>query len=345
MGSELSRMGRPLGITMGCPAGVGPEVVVKAFSLHPDWLEDPHCVVLGDLAVLERAQEAVGYRPPMVSWSLGNALVKGALNVLPVTRLEPSKVPVGRPSALTGRSSYAYVVRGITLCLDDILSGMVTGPISKAALKMAGVFYPGHTEILAEMTKASSYAMMMAGEKLKVVLVTIHHPLREVPGKLSRGLILEKIRLTHQALTRDLGMAHPRIAVSGLNPHAGEGGIMGNEEERVIRPAVESALDQGIDVSGPYPPDTVFFRAVQGDFDAVICQYHDQGLIPFKLLHFRDGVNVTIGLPIVRTSVDHGTAYDIAGTGRADSRSLEAAVELAARIAWNRARGVSSRGR
>ncbi len=344
MGIGDSREGMPLGITMGCPAGVGPEVVIKAFAQRPEWLQSPNCVVLGDVAVLERAAESTGKRMALCTWEPGADLKPEAINVFQVTRLDPADVPVGTPTAVTGRASYEYVVKGIELCKQGLISGLVTAPISKTGLKMAGIQYPGHTEILSDMMGASSYAMMMAGRRLKVVLVTIHCPLREVPERISEELVLEKIRLTYDALTRDFGMDSPCLAVAGLNPHAGEGGIMGDEEERIISPAVRKARAQGLEVSGPYPPDTVFFRAAEGDFDAVVCQYHDQGLIPFKLLHFRDGVNVTIGLPFVRTSVDHGTAYDIAGRGTADCGSLEAAMDLAIRIVRNRSRHVATPG-
>ena len=190
--------------------------------------------------------------------------------------------------------------------------------------------------MLASLTKASSFAMMMAGSKLRVTLVTIHCPLREVAHRLTIQAVYSMIRITHQALTIDFAIRSPQIAVAGLNPHGGENRLFGSEEQQVIGPAIEQAQKEHIDVSGPYPPDTLFFKAASGAFDAVVCMYHDQGLIPFKLLHFEDGVNVTLGLPIVRTSVDHGTAYDIAGKGLASHRSLDEAIKLAAFISRNR---------
>jgi 4-hydroxythreonine-4-phosphate dehydrogenase len=327
---------KPLGITMGCPAGVGPEIIIKAFSDKPEMLNSPRFVVLGDINILEKAARAVKVAIRLQEWTPGKPLSSGGVNVHPLTELSLEDVPWGGPTPLTGAASYRYVTEGIRLCMGGELSGLVTAPISKYGLKLADIPYPGHTEILADMTDSRDYAMMLAGDRLRVVLVTIHCPLREVPSIIDTEKILQKIFITKLSLQRDLGIEKPRIAVAGLNPHAGESGLFGHEEEQIIAPAVESARSNGIEVSGPYPPDTVFYYAARGRFDAVVCQYHDQGLIPFKLLHFRDGVNLTLGLPIVRTSVDHGTAYDIAGTGEADPSSLAAAVDLAEGIVINR---------
>ena len=218
---------------------------------------------------------------------------------------------------------------------------MVTCPISKLSLREAGYPYPGHTEMLAALTGAPRVRMMMAGDRLRVVLVTIHEPLGRVSGLLSTDTVRDCIEMTADSLRHDFGLRCPRIAVAALNPHAGEGGLFGDEEGRIIQPAVVASADCG-EVSGPWPPDTVFHQAAAGRYDAVIAMYHDQGLIPFKLLHFQDGVNVTLGLPIVRTSVDHGTAYDIAGQGKADPSSLAAAVRLARTIVANRAAAASA---
>jgi 4-hydroxythreonine-4-phosphate dehydrogenase len=225
--------------------------------------------------------------------------------------------------------------------IDDALAGRVdaiaTGPINKAALHMAGISYAGHTEILAQRTQTRDYAMMLAGNRLKVVLATIHVPLARVAEILATSAILMVIKLTDHGLKTRFGISDARIAVAGLNPHAGEKGLFGNEEEKIIQPAVELAISEGIDASGPHPPDTVFFSASQGAYDAVVAMYHDQGLGPFKMIHFNDGVNTTLGLPIVRTSVDHGTAYDIAGLGRASAESMKAAIAMAAKQAeWLR---------
>jgi 4-hydroxythreonine-4-phosphate dehydrogenase len=235
-----------------------------------------------------------------------------------------------------------YIRKGVEYIKEGWLDGITTCPISKDALNQAGYQFPGHTEMLAHLTASENYAMMMAGSSLKVTLVTIHCPLREVPEIISVARVLNLIKITHRALKVDFGVHSPRIAIAGLNPHAGENQLFGNEEVHAIAPAISLAQEKGMDVSGPYPPDTVFFKATRGDFDAVVCMYHDQGLIPFKLLHFNDGVNVTLGLPIVRTSVDHGTGYDIAGKGVANPDSLGEAVKLAARISRNRQKKLES---
>jgi 4-hydroxythreonine-4-phosphate dehydrogenase len=201
------------------------------------------------------------------------------------------------------------------------------------AMQLSGFQYSGHTELLAERTKSNEFAMMLAGDRLRVVLVTIHVPLRDVPVILSRQKIVKTIKLAWQALNERFGIKSPRIAVSGLNPHAGEGGMFGDEEKNIIAPAIHDAGNQGFYASGPFPPDTIFYHAANKRYDAVISMYHDQGLIPFKLIHFNNGVNTTLGLPIIRTSVDHGTAYDIAGTGIADPGSLIAAINMAAQQA------------
>jgi 4-hydroxythreonine-4-phosphate dehydrogenase len=224
-----------------------------------------------------------------------------------------------------------YINTGVDLAMEKRIDAMVTGPITKTAMKMAGSAFSGHTELIASRTGAKSHAMMLAGDRLKVILVTIHIPLNSVSRQLNTPRILETIQIAGQALKQRFGIKSPRIAVAGLNPHAGESGLFGSEEEEIIAPAVSRARALDIDATGPLPPDTVFFAAVnEKRFDAVICMYHDQGLIPFKLIHFKDGVNTTLGLPIIRTSVDHGTAYDIAFQGIADHSSLMAAIRMAA---------------
>ncbi len=323
----------PLLITMGCPAGVGPEVVVKSLARRPEWLIQGDIHVVGDPNILARAGEIIGVNIPFQKvLPDGTRLPSNtpfSIPLITVTSLEPETVEFGRVTAMTGRSSYLYVRKGIELCMEGKGGALVTAPISKAGLKEAGIDFPGHTEMLAHYSNTRRYAMMLCGSSLRVILVTIHEALRDVPASLTVEKVLNTIEICHHALVKEFGIPSPRIAVAALNPHAGEGGLFGDEEERIIGPAVRRAVERGWDVAGPIPPDTVFYRAAQGEFHAVVCQYHDQGLIPFKLLHFRDGVNVTVGLPFVRTSVDHGTAYDIAGTGKADSASMEAAVELA----------------
>jgi 4-hydroxythreonine-4-phosphate dehydrogenase len=325
-----------LGITMGCPVGIGPEIILR---LHRELTGEPeyYPVVLGDLEVLARCRRELEIEVELVEWRPGEEVAAGAVNVLPLSRLG-RELHWGRPTATTGRAMIAYIEEAVRLCRSGVLAGMVTCPIAKVALKMAGSGDPGHTEMLARLTCAGEYAMMMAGHRLRVTLVTIHVGLGRVLELLTPERIFQLIDLTGRSLQRDFGLARPRLAVAGLNPHAGEEGMFGDEEERLISPAVRRAQDRGWLVTGPLPPDTVFHQAAAGAYDAVVCMYHDQGLIPFKLLHFEDGVNVTLGLPIVRTSVDHGTAYDIAGKGLASAASLAAAIRLAGEIAGNRRR-------
>jgi 4-hydroxythreonine-4-phosphate dehydrogenase len=232
----------------------------------------------------------------------------------------------------------SYIVKAVDLVRENQASAMVTGPISKELMHRAGYRFDGHTELLAHLTHTHDYVMMLAGSRLRVSFATIHCALREVPRRLNRSLILKTIAITFRALKEDFGLKRPHLAVAALNPHAGESGAFGAEDDEIIRPAVEEAQKGGILVDGPFPADTVFYHAMNGKFDAVVAMYHDQGSIPLKLLNFSDGVNITLGLPIIRTSVDHGTAYDIAGRGVADPSSLKAAIGLAATMAGTRKR-------
>lgn len=326
-----------IGITMGDPAGIGPEIIVKA-------LEDPSvwsvCVplVLGDPGVMARALRECGSALPLtpVAEVKKDYLGKRQIYLDPLSELDLGSFGYGAPNSSTGKAMVAYIIQAVRYALKRTIDGIATCPINKAAMALAGYTYPGHTELLAAETATTDYAMMLAGETLKVVLVTIHHPLQQVPVLLSSEKIVSCIRLTTRTLKEYFGITHPKVAVAALNPHAGEEGLFGKEEEEIIAPAIRHTKADGIDVAGPFPPDTVFFRAVHGDFDAVVCMYHDQGLIPLKLLHFEDAVNITLGLPIIRTSVDHGTAYDIAGTGRGNPKSLINAVKIAAHMVLHR---------
>ena len=316
---------------MGCPAGVGPEIILKALS-H-SFPADLELVILGDPLVLEERAKVLGRAivPPIIR---DLSRMEGKIAILALSRL--SGVVPGVPNQETARAMVRYIREGVRLCLEGTLHGLVTCPISKAALRLAGEPFPGHTEMLAALTRAKEVAMAFYGEKLKIVLVTIHVPFSRVPELLSVEKILSVTRLAYRFLRDDLGISSPRLALAALNPHASEGGLFGEEETRVLEPAVKRAQEEGLPLEGPFPADSLFFRAVAGEFDLVVSLYHDQGLIPFKLLHFRDGVNLTLGLPIVRTSVDHGTAYDLAGKGKAEETSLLAAIKLAYRMAQNR---------
>jgi 4-hydroxythreonine-4-phosphate dehydrogenase len=255
---------------------------------------------------------------------------KSVLDVLSLTRL-PDDLTLGQIDARAGKAAYDYVVKAIDFAKAGEISAIVTAPLAKEAMKAAGIPYPGHTEILAERSGSSDFAMMLANDELRVILVTIHVSLKEAIGLVTRKRVLRTIRLAAEAC-RAYGIAKARIAVAGLNPHAGEGGMFGSEDESEIAPAITDAKNEGIDASGPWPGDTVFMRARRGEFDIVVAQYHDQGLIPVKYLGIEQGVNVTIGLPFVRTSVDHGVAFDIAGMGKADHSSLRYALDQAVRL-------------
>jgi 4-hydroxythreonine-4-phosphate dehydrogenase len=329
---------------MGDPSGIGPEIVAAS-------LADPAVtllcrpLVLGDRGAMERGIAVAGLplrvetveRPPEGS-------PPGVLYLRELTRLAAPDMEYGRPCAAGGDASFRYICEAARLCLNGAAAAMATAPINKESMNSAGHRFPGHTELLAELTGADQVVMMLAGERLRVTLVTIHEALSRVPSLITFERVLGTIRITDQALSRFF-CPHPRIAVLALNPHCGEGGLFGSEEREVIAPAVAAARAAGIDAVGPLSADTLFHFALSGGYDAVVCMYHDQGLIPLKLVHFDDGVNVTLGLPIIRTSVDHGTAYDLAGTGRASAESMKAALVMAARMAGTAAgRGAAARG-
>ncbi len=326
-----------IGITMGDPAGVGPEIIVKALAEN-DIYSVCRPVVLGDPGVLSMMLSAAAPQTALaVIEDMSEARsIPGKIDVLPVSRLDPDSITPGKPTVEGGRAMVEYILKAVEMIQNGDLSAMVTCPISKILMHQAGYKYDGHTQLIAHQTHTEDYVMMLAGERLRVALVTIHCALKDVPAILNTEMVYKTICITARALIRDFGIPNQRLAVAALNPHAGEEGLFGSEEEKIILPAIERAKREGYDAAGPYPADTLFNQAVSGRFDAVIAMYHDQGLIPLKLLHFSDAVNVTLGLPIIRTSVDHGTAYDIAGTGRADASSLKAAIKLAATMAVNR---------
>ena len=323
---------------MGDPVGIGPEIISKALA-ETSVYETCRPLVLGDAGVMTDTnlwlKTGLSIRPADAPEA--GLYQSGSVDVVGLSDLDIQQLTYGHPTRETGRAMVTYVTQGISWAMKGRIQGLVTCPINKAAMHMAGEAFDGHTELLAQQTNTSGYVMMMAGRKLRVALATIHLPLSQVSTKLTTEAILETIRITEQALRDAFGIRKPRLAVAGLNPHGGEDGLFGDEEVRVISPAVEKARDAGVDISGPHPPDTLFHQALEGRWDAVVCMYHDQGLIPFKMVHFSDGVNVTLGLPIVRTSVDHGTAYDIAGTGKADPKSLVAAIDMAAKHALQKA--------
>ena len=319
----------PFAVTMGDPAGIGPEIIAKMFLRQT--AQVPWCVV-GDALAMQRAFEVLGAKDKLhVIGALSEARWGGdVLNVLAVSCMDVLP-QMGQVSAECGRAAYDAIIAAIKLARAGQVGGIVTAPLHKEALAAAGLNYPGHTEILAEHGGSKDVAMMLANEELRVVLVTTHCALHEVPERADYDAQMRAIRLAHSG-AEALGIGNPRIAVAGLNPHAGEGGLFGDEERKHIIPAIEAARAGGIDVTGPWPGDTVFMRARKGAFDVVVAQYHDQGLIPVKYMGVEQGVNITLGLPFVRTSPDHGTAFDIAGQGIADPGSLECALRYAVRL-------------
>jgi 4-hydroxythreonine-4-phosphate dehydrogenase len=322
---------RPLlGLTVGDPAGIGPEITLKAAV--DERTRVARLLAIGSLEALRAAGDVVpdGPRLNEVTSPDQARFEPGTLDVLSV----PSdvRVPWGKLSAEAGKIAFDSVARAIELATAGDIDGIVTAPLNKEAIKLAGHPYPGHTEILAELTGTKDFAMMLTAHKLRVVHVTTHVGIREMLDRVTTERVLTTVRLADKAL-RDMGIERPSVGVAGLNPHAGEGGLFGDEEGRVITPAIEQARAEGIDATGPWPPDTLFGRAVAGDFDVAIAMFHDQGHIAVKVLGFETGVNATIGLPIVRTSVDHGTAFDIAGTGKASHDSLVEAITVGASMA------------
>ncbi|MGA0609775.1 4-hydroxythreonine-4-phosphate dehydrogenase PdxA [Caldimonas sp. KR1-144] len=328
----------PLALTMGDACGVGPEILARAFARSA--LPGAGYVV-GDAAVMRRAARLVA--PTEGGIDLPVALIESPSDAAHVPpRCVPvwcppglpaglSELPLGRVDARAGAAAALCIRAAVAQVREGHAAALVTAPIHKEALAAAGEPYPGHTELLQAESAAGPVRMMLANDELKTVLVSIHVSLRNAIAAVTREAVLETLRIAHRAL-RDFGIAAPRIAVAGLNPHAGEGGLFGDEELHAIAPAIADARAEGIDASGPHPPDTVFMRARRGAFDAVVAMYHDQGLIPVKYLGVEQGVNVTLGLPFVRTSPDHGTAFDIAGSGRADPSSLIAAARMARRL-------------
>ncbi|MDI6744432.1 MAG: 4-hydroxythreonine-4-phosphate dehydrogenase PdxA [Thermodesulfovibrionales bacterium] len=321
---------KKIAITMGDAAGIGPEIIAKAlYCAEIRDLCSP--VVIGDRSVME---EAIDLLKLPLKLQITNSpdeskAGRGIIELIDIGEIK--KFKKGKPDAENGKACVSYINKAVELALNKKVDGIVTAPISKEALKMAGMKWHGHTEMLAELTDTKDYAMMLVGGQLRVILVTIHTSLKSVPEMIKKEGVLKTILLARKACDM-LDIKNPRIAVAGLNPHAGEAGIFGDEEKNEIIPAIEEAKKLGMPVTGPYPPDTVFHRAYKGEIDIVVCMYHDQGLIPLKMIAFEEGVNVTVGLPFIRTSPDHGTAYDIAWKGIANPSSMLEAIKLAARL-------------
>ena len=330
---------QPIAITMGDPSGIGPEIVAKFFTRRlaekapPGEGQARPAIVIGDPLVMRHALTLLpsSLQLRTIAEVSEAACAPDSIDILASSRLD-ALPPIGTVNAPSGKAAFDAIAMATDLAAAGQVAGIVTGPIHKESLAAAGFDYPGHTEILADRGKADRVAMMLANDEIRTVLVTIHCSLREAIERADFAAQMSAIRLAH-AGGKALGLPAPRIAVAGLNPHAGEGGLFGREEIEIIAPAVAAARREGIEASGPWPGDTVFMQARAGRFDIVVAQYHDQGLIPVKYLGLDKGVNITLGLPFVRTSPDHGTAFDIAGQGIADPASLEIAFDYACRLA------------
>jgi 4-phospho-D-threonate 3-dehydrogenase / 4-phospho-D-erythronate 3-dehydrogenase len=334
-----------LAITMGDPAGIGPEIIAKTLQdketysiCNPLVVGDIHAMKMG----LDVAQQSLKINP--IENPDEAKYSYGTIDLIDLHNIDPEHIEMGKPAAMTGKASAQYVIHAADLALENKVDAIVTAPLNKAALHLGGYKYPGHTELLAEKSGTKDYAMMLATGNLRVVHVTTHIPFKEIPEKLTSERIYTTIKIAHDACL-SLGIENPRIAVAGLNPHSGDGGLFGDEEARIITPAINTALNEGLDVDGPIPPDTVFGKAVGGQYDIVVALYHDQGHIPVKLLGMKydestgkwdsvSGVNITLGLKFIRTSVDHGTAYGKAGRkeGTANPDSLKEAIQYAVQM-------------
>ncbi len=342
----MARRRRPhpiLALSMGDPAGIGPEVILKSAASFSGRADAPAVAVIGDLAVMREAAEKVKLAPRIELWQAGQPLPPRRLGVLALSQLAPPSRRPGHPTIEGGDASFRYVEAAARLALADEVDAMVTAPISKQWWDRAGHDYPGHSEFLAKMGRTRNWRMMFAGSQLRLALVTIHVALAKVPALLKLKTVFDTIAILDRHLRDNEGAERPRIGVLGFNPHAGEAGLFGDEEIKVIAPAIRRAQKRGIDAYGPIAPDTAFIRpGGRFNFDAAVAMYHDQGLIALKTLEFDRAVNVTIGLPFIRTSPDHGTAFEIAGQGRANPSSMIAAIEYAIRAVKARDRAAAN---
>jgi len=323
-----------IAITMGDPAGIGPEICLKAL-VSPKLSSACAAFIVGDLDIVRETARALGIVRPVCAMPSARTLRAGAINVLEIKINSVRRRAIGKAQKICGRAAYAYIVKAIELAQSRVVDAIVTAPINKEALHLAAIPYPGHTEILADKTGVADFSMMFACERVHVVHVTTHMSVRQALKLITRKRVLAHTRQLNRAL-KELGYAAPRIAVAGLNPHAGENGLFGSEEIVHIAPAIAQARREGIEVSGPYPPDTVFMNAFKGRFDGVVSMLHDHGFVALKSRDFEAGVNVTLGLPIIRTSVGHGTAFDIAGKGIASEKSMLAAIRYALKMVKHR---------
>jgi len=321
----------PIAISTGDPSGIGAEVTLKALAKLAPGSKHLYCLV-GDYTHLKACAKRFKVNLPLEKLDSDDPALtgRGKIVVLDLGGAEKSKW--GKISASSGTAAVHYIIKGAQLALEGKATALVTAPISKEAIHKAGCIFPGHTELLAHLSNRKDFAMMMVGGPFKIVLQSIHMSIKDALKEITSPKVFEKLELTHKSLQTWFGIKKPRIAVAGVNPHAGENGAFGDEEKSILKPVIQKARKLGWDVTGPHPPDTLYYWASKGRFDAVLCMYHDQGLIPFKLVSFEQGVNMTLGLPFIRTSPDHGTAFDIAGKGNADPSSMIAAIRLAGQL-------------
>lgn len=322
-----------IGITMGDPTGIGPEIIAKALSKEEPF-QACRPIVFGDREALSRAiqMQNLSATLEIIETIPKGRYLPGKIFLLPLSQLEIASLRFGQPNKVCGEAMVKYIEEAVQWVMTGKVDAITTCPINKQAMNTAGYLFPGHTELLAHLVQASSVAMMFLGSRWKIVLVTTHLPLKDVSKWITANRILSTLRLTDEGMKKYFGNPHPKIAVLGLNPHCGEEGLLGEEEKREILPAIGEAKSLGINVEGPFPADSFFNLLGRHVFDVVVSMYHDQGLIPIKMFDFKEAVNFTLGLPFIRTSVDHGTAYDIAGKGLADPTNLIKAILTAANL-------------
>ena len=338
-----------IAITMGDPASIGPEITIKALGGHTELYDQCKPLVIGDAEIMRRARKMVGREDIEIHavTDVKDALfTPGTIDVYDMKMVDADTLKIGEVSVEAGNAAFQYVKKAIEMAMAGEADGTVTNALNKEAMNLAGHHFSGHTEIYAHYTGTKKYCMMLAHQNMRVTHVSTHVSLREACDRVKKDRVLDVIRMSHEAC-KDLGIEHPRVAVAGLNPHCGEGGLFGDEEIREIAPAIEAARAEGIDASGPFPPDSIFSKLRGGWYDIVVCMYHDQGHIPLKVVGFVynqkegkwdavEGINLTLGLPIVRVSVDHGTAFDQAGTGMANELSLMNAIDYGVRLSRSR---------
>ncbi|SFK74872.1 4-hydroxythreonine-4-phosphate dehydrogenase [Marinilactibacillus piezotolerans] len=316
-------------ITIGDPAGIGPEISIKGLMKNDTYRNNT--LIIGSQSILEYYSKKLENPYPLNIIESPEEFLPNQINIINAVDLSLSEFEIGTVSSKAGDAAYRYLEKAIDLAMEDRIGAIITGPLNKEALHKGGHYYDGHTEIFAELTGTSKYTMMLWSNLMAVVHVSTHVSLREACDRVKKDRVYDCIQLAQEAMI-NMGIESPKIAVAGLNPHSGESGLFGTEDRDEIAPAIEQSVKEGLNVSGPLPPDTVFLQASKGKYDVVVAMYHDQGHIPMKLLAFDSGVNVTLGLPIIRTSVDHGTAFDIAGKGLANEESILAALDVSTRL-------------